>query len=295
MKKKALGRGLDALIPEAKEAAPSQREIDIDRIRPNPKQPRLVMEEARLEELAVSIRENGILQPVLVRPHENGYELIAGERRLSAAMRAGLLKIPAVVRDVPDDRILELALIENIQREPLNPIEEAQAYQRLMDATGYTQDQVSDRVGKDRSTVANSIRLLKLPAPVISMVAGGMLSPGHARALLASGAPQQEMEKAAKTIVDKGWSVRETERWAKGKSKSPRAPTVQDPNEAAAADRLRVLFGTKVEILSKAKNAGEIRIHFYGQEDLMRLYAILAKTATATEPRHAIQEKQIRR
>jgi ParB family chromosome partitioning protein len=277
MKKKVLGRGLEALLPEAKQTEIPTSEIDIDRIKPNPKQPRLAMDETRLEELAASIRENGILQPVLVRPFEKGYQLIAGERRLSAAQRAGLLKIPAVVRDVPDDRLLELALVENIQREPLNPIEEAQAYQRLMDATNKTQEQISERLGKDRSTVANSIRLLKLPHSVRLMVANGKLSPGHGRALLASSATPSEMEKIASVIIVKGWSVREAERWAKSSAKSPRTPKIQDPNEAQAADRLRIVYGTKVEICAKTKNSGEIRIHYYSQEDLMRLYTLLTK------------------
>jgi len=292
MKKKVLGRGLEALIPEAKQVETPPNEIDIDRILPNPKQPRLVLDEARLEELAASIRENGILQPVLVRPFQKGYQLIAGERRLSAAQRAGLLKIPAMIRDVPDEKLLELALIENIQREPLNPIEEAQAYQRLIDTTNETQEQISERLGKDRSTVSNSIRLLKLPQSIRLVVAEGKLSPGHARALLAANASSSELERMAFLIIDKGWSVRETERWAKGRAKPPQTPKIQDPNEAAASDRLRIILGTKVEILSKSKNSGEIRIHYYSQEDLMRLYTILAEKTIPTEPRHAIREKE---
>jgi ParB family transcriptional regulator, chromosome partitioning protein len=275
MKKKVLGRGLEALIPEAKRVEPPLNEIDIDRITPNPSQPRLSLDEARLEELAVSIRENGVLQPVLVRPFKNGYQLIAGERRLSAAQRAGMLKIPAVIRDVPDERLLELALVENIQREPLNPMEEAQAYQHLIDATNGTQEQISERLGKERSTIANSLRLLKLPPPVARLVSDGKLSPGHARALLASNTSASEMAQIAAAIVEKGWSVREAERWAKNHSKSPRLPKIQDPNEAAAADRLRLLLGAKVDILSKSKDSGEIRIHYYSQEELMRLYSIL--------------------
>ncbi|MEJ2245708.1 MAG: ParB/RepB/Spo0J family partition protein [Acidobacteriota bacterium] len=166
MRKKVLGRGLDALIPDAKQPEIPSGEIDIDRIVTNPDQPRLHLDEDRLQELVFSIRENGILQPILVRSFENGYQLIAGERRLAAAQRAGLLKIPAVVRDVPDDRLLELALVENIQREPLNPLEEAQAYENLIETTGGTQEQVAERLGKDRSTVANAMRLLKLPPNV---------------------------------------------------------------------------------------------------------------------------------
>jgi ParB family chromosome partitioning protein len=244
----------------------------------NPDQPRLAFDETHLEELAVSIRENGVLQPVLVRPFGKGYQLIAGERRLSAAQRAGMLRIPAVIRDVPDDRLLELALVENIQREPLNPIEEAQAYQNLMDATNDTQEKMSERLGKDRSTIANAVRLLRLPPSIKQMVGEGKLSPGHARALLASNASPSEMAKTAALIVEKAWSVRETERWAKARMKTPKAQKDPDPNEAAAADRLRLKFGTKVEIVAKSNDSGEIRIHYFGQDELMRIYSLLTET-----------------
>jgi ParB family transcriptional regulator, chromosome partitioning protein len=290
MKKKVLGRGLEALIPEAKRAEPPVSEIDIDRIARNPSQPRLHLDEERLEELAASIRENGILQPILVRPFNDGYQLVAGERRLSAAQRAGLLKVPVTIRDVPDDLLLELALVENIQREPLNPIEEAQAYQKLMETTSATQEQISGRLGKDRSTIANSIRLLKLPPTIKPLVAEGKISPGHARALLASSANMSEMAEVAALIIEKGWSVRETERWAKRLPRTHLPPKAHDPNEAAAADRLRLMLGAKVEIHSRTKEKGEIRIYYYSQEELMRLYSILADKAIPTEPSHAIQE-----
>ncbi len=290
MKKRALGRGLEALIPEVERTESPLTEIDIDRVVPNPHQPRLSLDEERLEELATSISKNGVLQPVLVRPFADGYQLIAGERRLAAAQRAGMLKIPAVIRDVPDDRILELALIENIQREQLNPMEEAQAYQHLMEETEATQEQIAERLGKDRSTIANSLRLLKLPQNIGLMVFNGKLSAGHARALLASDANPSEMERTAKTIIEKGWSVREAERWAKNRSRPPRPPKMQDPNEAAAADRLRLALGTKVRIVSKSKNSGEIRIHYYNQDELMRLYSILTEKAKSMEPSHAIEK-----
>jgi len=290
MKKKALGRGLEALIPEEKQSESPLTEIDIDRIVPNPSQPRLNMDEERLEELAASIRKNGVLQPVLVRPFASGYQLIAGERRLAAAQRAGMLKIPAIIRDVPDERILELALIENIQREQLNPMEEAQAYQNLMEETRATQEQIAERLGKDRSTIANALRLLKLTQKIRLMISDGKLSPGHARALLASDANESEMERIAATIIEKGWSVREAERWAKNRSKPRRPPKTLDPNEAAAADRLRLALGTKVRIVSKSKNSGEIRIHYFNQDELMRLYSILTNQANSMEPSHAIQK-----
>src|SRR6187399_1877118 len=188
-KRPALGRGLSALIPDSPSPAPAAAadralEIDSDLLRPNKFQPRTHMDDERIEELARSIRSNGIIQPIVVRKVEQGYEIIAGERRWRAAQRAGLLKVPVVVRDIPEDRLLAVALIENIQREDLNPIEEAMAYRRLADEYNMTQDQISDAVGKDRSTVSNMMRLLKLPREVRENVGAGALSMGHARALL---------------------------------------------------------------------------------------------------------------
>ena len=287
MQKKALGRGLGALIPDLEQPEPAPSEIDIDRIKTNPVQPRLKLDESRLEELAASIRENGILQPVLVRPTRDGYQLVAGERRLAAAQRAGLLRIPAVVREVPDDRLLELALVENIQREQLNPIEEAQACHNLMDTLRMTQEELAARLGKERSTVANALRLLKLPAAVKALVADGKLSPGHARALLSMNSPPAEVSKLAARMVAQGWSVREAEKWAKRESKKPRRVTPEDPNVVAASDRLRLILGTKVEIKVNrdSRGSGQVRIHFFSQEDLMRIYGILTsntKTNGAT-------------
>jgi ParB family transcriptional regulator, chromosome partitioning protein len=287
MQKKALGRGLGALIPDLEQPEPASSEIDIDRIKTNPVQPRLKLDESRLEELAASIRENGILQPVLVRPTRDGYQLVAGERRLAAAQRAGLLRIPAVVREVPDDRLLELALVENIQREQLNPIEEAQACHNLMETLRMTQEELAARLGKERSTVANALRLLKLPAAVKALVADGKLSPGHARALLSMNSPPAEVSKLAARMVAQGWSVREAEKWAKRESKKPRRLTPEDPNVAAASDRLRLMLGTKIEIKVNrdSRGSGQVRIHFFSQEDLMRIYGILTsntKTNGAT-------------
>jgi ParB family chromosome partitioning protein len=295
MKKKALGRGLGALIPEVERAEPTPNEIDIDRISPNPNQPRILFDEERIEELAASIRENGVLQPVLVRPFGRDYQLIAGERRLSAAQRAGLLRIPAVVREVPDDQLLELALVENIQREQLNPIEEAQAYAHLMEETAQTQEQLAQRLGKDRSTIANAVRLLKLPPAVSLLVSEGKLSAGHARALLSAALPPLEMERTAVILIEKGWSVRETERWAKKKNKAPSLPRIQDPNVTAAEDQLRLALGARVEIVSNSKDSGEIRIHYYGQEELMRLFALLKEQQNSTEHKHGIQNGKIRK
>jgi len=282
MKKKVLGKGLGALIPEVESPEAPAREIDIDRISPNPDQPRFRMDEKALEELAESIRQNGVLQPVLVRPSRDGYQLVAGERRLLAAQRAGLLRVPAVVRDVPDDRLLLLALIENIQREQLNPIEEAQAYQSLLEQLKATQESLCGQIGKERSTIANAIRLLKLPAPVKLLVAEGRLSPGHARALLSADLAPAEVTRAAQAMADQGWSVRQAERWAKARAKKKQArPSPQDPDVAAAAQRLEYLFGTKVEIATRAgsSGAGFIRIHFYNGEDLNRIYTALTSRA----------------
>jgi len=277
MQKKALGRGLGALIPDLERPEPAPTEIDIDRIKTNPVQPRFRLDQSRLEELAASIRENGILQPVLVRPSKDGYQLVAGERRLAAAQRAGLLRIPAVVREVPDERLLELALVENIQREQLNPIEEAQAYHNLMDTLRMTQEELAARLGKERSTTANALRLLKLPAAVRTLVADGKLSPGHARALLSLNSPPAEMSRLAARMVEQGWSVRDAEKWAKRESKKPRRAHPDDPDVSAASDRLRLLLGTKVEIRfsRNSRGSGQIRILFFSQEDLMRIYGIL--------------------
>lgn len=278
MKKKVLGRGLGALIPDAGHPEPVPSEIDIDQIATNPDQPRLKFDEQRLDELADSIRAHGVLQPVLVRPLGNAYQLVAGERRLMAAQRAGLLKVPAHVRDVPDDRLLELALIENIQREQLNPIEEAQAFQNLIETLNITQEELAEQLGKERSTIANALRLLKLPSAVKLLVAEGKLSPGHARALLSANVTPADMTRAANVMAAKGWSVREAERWAKKHpTAAPRAAGPPDPNITAAADRLRLLLGTKVEIVGGKgkKESGQIRIHYFSSEDLIRIYSII--------------------
>ena len=184
------------------------------------------------------------------------------------------------MRDVPDDRLLELALVENIQREQLNPIEEAQAYQNLIDTLRTTQEELAGQLGKERSTIANALRLLKLPPAVKLLVAEGDLTPGHARALLSANASPAEMTRAANEMVKKGWSVRDAERWAKKtQSVSARAAKPEDPNITAAADRLRLLLGTKVEIVGgqNPDKAGQIRIHFFGQEDLIRIYSIISE------------------
>jgi len=278
----ALGKGLSALIPDAPE--PSRQgaiEVDIDLIAPNEKQPRVQMDDAKLDELASSIKENGVIQPILVQRIGDLYRIIAGERRWRAAQRAGLLKVPVVVRDVPIDgerELLQLALIENIQRENLNPVDEAAAYQRLADDFGLTHEQIAAAVGKDRSSVANFLRLLKLPEEVRNDLAGGALSMGHARALLAL-TDANAQRQASREVISRGLSVRETEAFVKklGASPSARAPReaapapAKDVHTRAAEDRLRFALGTKVRIARKVEG-GTIEIDFGSEDELNRLY-----------------------
>jgi ParB family chromosome partitioning protein len=280
-KRPALGRGLSALIPDAPPApAPAAErtlDVDVDRLRPNRFQPRTTIDEGKIDELARSIKANGIIQPIVVRPADEGYEIVAGERRWRAAQRAGLLKVPVAVRDIPDDRLLAAALIENIQREDLNPIEEAHAYRRLADDFQLTQEQIADAVGKDRSSVTNYLRLLKLPAEVREHVAAGTLSMGHARALLAlpDDAAQRRL---ARDIVAKALSVRETEALVK-RASSPPAPKSQpqkDVHTRAAEDRLRFALGTRVRI-ARAGKGGRIEIEFANENELQRLFEHLTE------------------
>ena len=274
-KRPALGRGLSALIPDVPPPAPradTPAEVDLDLIEPNRHQPRRLMDDAKLEELAQSIRGSGIIQPIVVRRRgEGAYEIVAGERRWRAAQRAGLLKVPVVIRDVPDDKRLELALIENVQREDLNPIEEARAYRRLADEFGLTQEETARAVGKDRATVANYQRLLALAAEVQADVATGALTMGHARALVAlpDAAAQR---RAARDVRTRGLSVRETELLVKRRLAPPAPPPPgPDPHTKAAAERLRVALGTGVEIVRR-RRGGRIEIHFRSEEELQRLF-----------------------
>jgi ParB family chromosome partitioning protein len=279
----ALGKGLSALIPDVPEPVRSGPiEIDIDLLAPNPQQPRLNMDDAKLEELAASIKSNGIIQPILVRRTGNTYRIIAGERRWRAAQRAGLSRVPVVVRDVAegDKQLLELALIENLQREGLNPVDEALAYQRLAEDFSLTQEQIAAAVGKDRSSVANFLRLLKLPDEVRAELASGTLSTGHARALLAlpDAAAQRH---GAREIISRRLSVRETEALVK-KLASPRpqegvtrkAVPVADVHTRAAEDRIRFALGTKVRIIRRGAG-GRIEVDFGSENELNRIYEFL--------------------
>ena len=279
----ALGKGLSALIPDAPEPVrQGTRDIDIDLLAPNQQQPRLRMDDARLDELVRSIQVHGIIQPILVRRTGETYQIIAGERRWRAAQRAGLLKVPVVVREVsgePDQEILALALIENIQRENLNPVDEALAYQRLVDAHGMTQEQIAAAVGKDRSSVANYLRLLRLPEEVRADLAEGALSMGHARALLALPDPAAQCQ-AAREIISRALSVRDTELLVK-KAISPRprrapeasaAAQATDVHTRAAEDRMRFALGTKVRIVRRGEG-GTVEIDFGSEAELDRVYS----------------------
>jgi ParB family chromosome partitioning protein len=281
-KRHALGKGLSALIPEVPEQRQSTLEVDIDRIEPNRFQPRGQFDAAGLEDLARSIKANGIIQPIIVRKTPNGFQIIAGERRWRAAQAAGLLKVPVVVKDVGADegsRLLQMALIENIQRENLNAIEEALAYRRLMDEFDLTQEQIADAVGKDRSTVANMMRLLRLPQDVRDMVAGGSLSMGHARALL-SIEQEAPLRKTAREIVARGLSVREAEAMVKKLLAGPPPPKkvkVADVHTREAEQQLHLSLGSPVRILRR-KKGGTIEIDFGNEDELQRLYEQLTGT-----------------
>jgi ParB family chromosome partitioning protein len=277
-KRPALGRGLSALIPSA--APPPIREpaqgrpteLDIDLLTPNPRQPRVQMDDTRLEELAQSIRSHGVIQPILVRRHGEQTEIVAGERRWRAAQRAGLLKVPVVYRDVADDKMLEVALIENIQREDLNPIEEAQAYRRLTDELQLSQEAIAAAVGKDRATISNYMRLLKLPQEVRNDLAAGALSMGHARALITMG-DETAQRRVAREVVSRGLSVREAEQLVKrdGRVTVPPPPKRVDPNTRAAEERLRVALGTRVRILRQGAG-GRIEVDFASEDELQRVF-----------------------
>lgn len=288
-KRPALGRGLSALIPQAAPppaspapaASPTRpvghpQELDIDLLTPNPRQPRTYMEEQALDELAQSIRSNGVIQPVVVRPQGDRYEIVAGERRWRAAQRAGLLKVPVVVRQVADADLLQVALIENVQRENLNPIEEAQAYRRLADELHLSQDAIAAGVGKDRATVSNYLRLLRLPAEVRGDVGSNALSMGHAKALLAL-PDEAAQRRVAREVVSRGLSVRDTEALVRKETTPPGPPTptvATDPNTRAAEEQLKMALGTRVHIVRR-RRGGRIEVDFGSEDELQRLFELL--------------------
>ena len=279
-KRPALGKGLSALIPDAAEPRTSSLEIDIDRLSPSTYQPRRAFDDTRLEDLARSIKSNGVIQPIVVRRVADRFHIIAGERRWRAAQKAGLLRVPVVIRDVAageERSLLEMALIENVQREDLNPIDEALAYRRLTDDFHLTQDDIAAAVGKDRATVANVLRLLKLPEDVRADVAAGTLSMGHARALLALTA-EADQRRLARDVIARSLSVRETESLIRKIAEATRARTEeaapaipQDVHTKAAEDKLKLLLGTRVRIVRQGAK-GRIEIEFASEDELIRIY-----------------------
>jgi ParB family chromosome partitioning protein len=281
MNRKALGRGLGALLSSDRtiDLGAEPAEVELESIVPGPMQPRMHFDEAGLQSLAESIRSHGVVQPLLVRRRGDGYELIAGERRWRAARLAGLSRVPVVVKEVPDDQLLEIALIENIQRENLNPIEEAQAYKKLIENVGLTQEALAARVGRDRSYITNYLRLLRLPDDLQQLVKEGRLTTGHARTLLAlSHADLQR--RIARQIIDGGLSVRATEQvvqrlTAEKPPKTPSMTAVVDPNIRAAETRLRRALGTQVKIQVAGDGRGKVEISFFSSQDLDRIYNLL--------------------
>lgn len=292
MARKPLGRGLSALLGEPAESpaaviespdsSAGVKEIEVSRISGNPEQPRTRFDAKALDELASSIAANGIVQPIVVRRAGSRYQIVAGERRWRAAQRAGLHKVPVVIKEVSDDKILEIALIENIQREELNPIEEANAYRKLIDTIGLTQEQLSERVGKERSLIATSMRLLKLPEEIQKLIEEGKLTAGHGRALLLTDDKAIQI-RTARSIIEKQMSVREAERTVK-RAAAEGSVTVAnkhvtqttDPNVRHAETKLMRSLGTNVKIRPSGKgNSGKIEIEYYSAEDLDRLYSLL--------------------
>ena len=286
--RRALGKGLTALLPTRAEPQPQHQNtatptrIRIDEIDANPVQPRRIFEPDRLQELANSIKALGIIQPVVVRPSGPRYQLVAGERRWRAAKLAGLDLIPAVVQEISDDRLLEVTLVENIQREDLNPIETALAFDRLANELNLSHEQIGERTGKDRSTITNLLRLLQLPPDLQALVASRRLSQGHARCLL--GIPAELQREVAEKVVAQGLSVRQVESLTQRmtetrKAKSPKDVSV-DPNVRAAVEQLERVLSTKVRIVEKANNSGKIEIDYYSAEDLDRIYSAITISTT---------------
>ena len=289
MNRKALGRGLGALLgsDQTISTGPDTFEIDVDQIDPGPMQPRTRFDENSLDRLAESVREHGIVQPVLVRRKGDRYELIAGERRWRAAQKANLQKIPAVVKEVADGDLLEIALTENVQREDLNPIEEAHAYKKLIENVGLTQEALAARFGRDRSYITNYLRLLKLPPDIQELVETGRLSTGHARTILGLNQPDQQ-RRLARMVIEKDMSVRATEAYVKksvtGVSVTPNkgaSKRLDDPNVRAAESKLRRALGTQVRINQSAPDgSGRIEITFFNGQDLDRIYQLLMRSTS---------------
>lgn len=278
MAKLALGRGLSALIPETVSAREREVvEIEITRVKPGKYQPRLEFDKERLQELVESIREKGVVQPVIVRPVGGEFELIAGERRLRAAKVLGMGMIPAIVKNVDDEQALELAIVENVQRENLNPVEEARAYRTLNEKFNLTQDGIAKKVGKSRAAVTNAVRLLKLPEDIQNDIAAGRISAGHAKVLLALEEERQQRS-LRDLIVSRGMSVREVERWIEKMKAIPahrkKAALQKSADLMKIEERLRGAIGTQVRIIP-GRRKGRVEIEYYSPEDLERIVEML--------------------
>lgn len=295
VKRGGLGKGLDSLIPDTGKVAekekkvkvvekvvekPTEIKLKINEVEPNRNQPRQKFDEEALQELAESIRQFGVLQPLIVQKRKDYYEIIAGERRWRAAKLAGLKEVPVVIRDMSEQEIMEISLIENIQRENLNPIEEAAAYKKLLEEFGLKQEEVAERVAKSRTAVTNSMRLLKLDERVQQMVIDGMLTTGHARALLAIEDPEVQFQTAVRVYNEK-MSVRDVEKLVKNQDRKTPEKKQEDPQQQAVfhdlEERMKLALGTKVSINRKDQKKGKIEIEYYSMEDLERLMDILMK------------------
>jgi ParB family chromosome partitioning protein len=275
-RRRALGKGLEALISTTVEPGPSLSEISVESIVPNPHQPRQTLDPTALQELADSIREHGLIQPLIVTQQGQEYQLIAGERRWEAAKIAGLERVPAMIKDATPQQMLELALVENIQRADLNPLEEAGAYQQLIDDFGLTQAQVAERVGKSRAAVANSVRLLRLPGEVKESLALGQIREGHARALL--GLPDEDAQRLAlKQVIQRGFNVRQTESLVRGRITPPSEPRVErsrSPETNYLERAFSEALSTKVRLI-RSRRGGRLIIHFYSEEELEALHELI--------------------
>lgn len=284
MARRGLGRGIDSLIPAVLEDQGEEiLQVDPKDIRANPYQPRQVFDDAAIEELAASMVEHGIIQPLIVRRYDAGYQLVAGERRLRAAMRAGLDKVPVVVKSLSDREAMELSLVENLQREDLGPLEEAEAYRRLSEEFGLTQEQIAQRVGKSRSDIANTLRLLRLEPEVKQLINEGKMSGGHGRALV--GLPREQQLSIARSIVERGLSVRSTEETVASKvaNKKPRQKKSQAMRIREAEELLAAALGSPV-VVKRQGTKGTISISFFGPEDLERLIEVISGNNPRSQP-----------
>lgn len=275
MGKRVLGKGLDALFAGGENLRANENEVDLDSIVVKGNQPRKVFNQESLDEMAVSIKEHGVLQPLLVRPLDNGkYELVAGERRLRASILAGLERVPVVVRDMDEPVAWEAALIENLQRENLNPIEEAAAYREMLDRHGYTQEELAKKIGKSRAHVSNTVRILNLPEEIREMIADGKLTAGHARAILSIKDEEEQISLAHK-IIGQGLSVRDSEQAGTEEIRKRKVTqSIKDPNLLMAEQRFEEFLNTKVRVIKK-KSGGKIEVSFHDDEELNRIMEIL--------------------